>query len=81
MFKKHRLSFSDDMMVVSSTTTVYSTLIDAAKKSIANIINGIESTNKNDKHRFFSIVDYDNFIDSINQISEKHQIDLILMGN
>ncbi len=71
---------SDDMMVVSSSATIYSTLIDAAKKSISNIISSIEVSQKNDKHQFFSIVDYDNFIDSINQTSEKHQVDLIIMG-
>ncbi|WP_406684031.1 universal stress protein [Seonamhaeicola sp. MEBiC1930] len=71
---------SDDMMVVSSSTTIYSTLIDAAKKSIDNIISGLKLKNSYDNHQFHSIVDYDNFIDSINQITEKHQIDLIIMG-
>lgn len=71
---------SDDMMSVSSSTTIYSTLIDAAKKSITNIISGLKIKQHNDKHQFHSIVDYDNFIDSINQISDKHQVDLIIMG-
>lgn len=71
---------SDDMMVVSSSATIYSTLIDAAKKSITNIISSIKLREDNDKHQFHSIVDYDNFIDSINQTSEKHQVDLIIMG-
>lgn len=71
---------SDDMMVVSSTTTVYSTIIKAAKKSISNIITNIVSTKKNEKHTFHAIVDYDNFIDSINQIIEKYHINLIVMG-
>lgn len=71
---------SDDMMVVSSSATIYSTLIDAAKKSITNIISSIKLREDNDKHQFHSIVDYDNFIHSINQTSEKHQVDLIIMG-
>ncbi|APY09917.1 hypothetical protein BWZ22_01065 [Seonamhaeicola sp. S2-3] len=71
---------SDDMMSVSTSTTIYSTLIDAAKKSISNIISGIEIKKKNSNHKFHSIVDYDNFIDSINQTSKKHQVDLIVMG-
>ncbi|WP_282136318.1 universal stress protein [Seonamhaeicola maritimus] len=71
---------SDDMMVVSSSATIYSTLIDAAKKSITNIISSIKLREDNDKHQFHSIVDYDNFIDSVNQTSEKHQVDLIIMG-
>lgn len=71
---------SDDMMVVSSSATIYKTIIEAAKKSIANIISRIERKYKNDNHQFHSLVDYDNFIDSINQVSKKHDVDLILMG-
>ncbi|MCL6296064.1 universal stress protein [Jejuia spongiicola] len=71
---------SDDMMVVSSSATIYNTIIDAAKKSISNIISTIEKKHKNKKHHFTSVVDYDNFIDSINQVSKKHSVDLIVMG-
>lgn len=71
---------SDDMMVVSSSATIYKTLIDAAKKSISNIISDIEKKHKNKKHKFHSIVDYDNFIDAISQVSKSYNIDLIVMG-
>ena len=71
---------SDDMLVVSSSATIYNTIIDAAKKSIANIISILEQENNNSKHHFYSVVDYDNFIDSINQICDKHAVDLIVMG-
>lgn len=71
---------SDDMMVVSSSATIYNTILDAAKKSISNIIYKIEKTHNNSKHQFHSIVDYDNFIDSINQVSKNQEIDLIIMG-
>ncbi len=71
---------SDDMMVVSSSATIYNTIIDAAKKSISNIISNIKKTSSSDNHHFFSVVDYDNFIDSINQTIDKHQVDLIVMG-
>ncbi|MDD7887801.1 universal stress protein [Flavivirga sp. 57AJ16] len=71
---------SDDMMKLSSSSTIYTTIIDAAKKSLANIISKVEMRYKNDKHHFHSIVDYDNFIDSIDQVSEKNQVDLIIMG-
>ncbi|XMO85695.1 universal stress protein [Algibacter sp. AS12] len=71
---------SDNMMAVNSSTTIYKTLIDAAKKSISNILTTIKNSNNNKNHQFHSIVDYDNFIDSINQVSEKHSIDLIVMG-
>lgn len=71
---------SDDMMVVSSSATVYKTLVDAAKTSIKNIITKLKTEFKNDDHQFFSIVDYDNFIDAIQQAVVKHDIDLIVMG-
>lgn len=71
---------SDDMMTVTSSATIYNTLIDAAKKSIDNIISQIEKKYKNENHRFHSIVDYDNFVDSINQTCKNHEVDLIIMG-
>ncbi|WP_142783243.1 universal stress protein [Changchengzhania lutea] len=71
---------TDDMLIVSASTTIYNTIIKAAKQSIANIISRAEGKYKNKKHTFFASVDYDNFIDSINQITEKTPIDLIIMG-
>ena len=71
---------SDDMMVVSASATIYQTIVDAAKKSIENLISKIKTKHHNDKHNFHSIVDYNNFIDSLNQTSEINQIDLIVMG-
>ncbi|MCF7568139.1 universal stress protein [Sabulilitoribacter arenilitoris] len=71
---------SDDMMVVSSSATIYKTLIDAAKISISNIISNIEKKHHNKKHQFYSVVDYDNFIDAISQVCKKHKVNLIVMG-
>jgi len=71
---------TDDMMVVNSSTTIYKTLINAAKKSINNIVSTINEEFNNKNHQFHSIVDYDNFIDSINQVCKNHDIDLIIMG-
>ncbi|MCK5401841.1 MAG: universal stress protein [Flavobacteriaceae bacterium] len=71
---------SDDLMTMSSSATIYQTLIGTAKKSLKNLINTIETKYKNEKHDFHSIVDYDNFVDAINQISKSKSIDLIVMG-
>ena len=71
---------TDDLMTMSTSATVYQTIIDTSKKSINNLINTIEKRYKNEKHSFHSTVDYDNFIDAINQISEEKNIDLIVMG-
>jgi nucleotide-binding universal stress UspA family protein len=71
---------SDDLMTMSSSATIYQTLIDASRKSIKNIIIYLEKKYRNNFHQFHSIIDYDNFIDGINQICEARQIDLIVMG-
>lgn len=71
---------SDDMMSVSTSATVYKTLVNAAKTSIGNIILDIKTKYPDSKHEYFSIVDYDNFIDAIQQSTEKYGIDLIVMG-
>ncbi|WP_308992248.1 universal stress protein [Mariniflexile litorale] len=71
---------SDDIMVANASTTIYNTIVDASKKSITNIITKIKAQYNNEKHQFKTVVDYDNFIDSINQVSEKYKIDLIIMG-
>ena len=71
---------TDDMMVMASSASIYQTIIDVSKRSLANLIIKIETKYKNDKHTFHPIVDYDNFIDSINQITVNKNIDLIVMG-
>jgi len=71
---------SDDLMTMTSSATIYHTLIDIAKKSIKNVINEVKETYNNDLHEFYSIVDYDNFVDGINQVCETRHIDLIVMG-
>ncbi|MEL0456606.1 universal stress protein [Flavobacteriaceae bacterium SZ-1-7] len=71
---------TDDLMVVNSSATVYKTLIDASKKSMENIVLSIKKKFKNSKHEFHTIVDYDNFVDSINQVCSNQDIDLIIMG-
>ncbi|WP_347925523.1 universal stress protein [Pontimicrobium sp. SW4] len=71
---------SDDLMTMTSSATIYHTLIDIAKKSIKNVIDEVKETYNNDLHEFYSIVDYDNFVDGINQACETRQIDIIIMG-
>ena len=71
---------SDDLMTMSSSGTIYQTVIDAAKKSITNLIASVETKYKNKNHSFHCIVDYDNFIDAINQICKAKNIDLVVMG-
>jgi nucleotide-binding universal stress UspA family protein len=71
---------SDDLMTMTSSATIYQTLIDTAKHSITNVIKEMKLKYDNRNHGFYSIVDYDNFVDGINQICAARAIDLIVMG-
>lgn len=71
---------TDDMMAVPYSSSIYSTIVDASKKSIENVILLMESTYANKNHKFHSIVDYDNFIDAIDQASKRYNVDVIVMG-
>ncbi|GAA4231500.1 hypothetical protein GCM10022291_04130 [Postechiella marina] len=71
---------TDDMMTVAASSSVYNTIIDVSKKSIANIIATMQSAYNNPRHKFCALVDFDNFVDAIKQVSKIHDIDLIIMG-
>jgi len=71
---------SDDLMTMTPVESIYQSLIDASKKNINHIISKIKAENNDNKHGFHAIVDYDNFIDAINQLCQSEDIDLIIMG-
>lgn len=71
---------TDDMMVFSPSSTVYKTLIDSSKKSVDGLVVDLKTKYSNPNHSFHSLVDYDNFVDAINQVSNKRNIDFIIMG-
>lgn len=71
---------TDDLMLASPSDTIYNTLISSTKERLSNLINDIEGEYANTLHKFHSNVDFDSFIDAINQIVELERIDLIVMG-
>lgn len=71
---------SDDLLTMQPSTTLYQNLIDSAKKNIEKIIAEIRAECRTENHLYHSIVDYDNFIDAINQTVRAKQIDYIVMG-
>jgi len=71
---------TDDLMTMTPSETLYKSLIDSSKKSINKIISKIKAKYKNNKHKFHAVVDYDNFIDAINQQCNSKKIELIIMG-
>ncbi|NND26688.1 MAG: hypothetical protein EX263_06585 [Flavobacteriaceae bacterium] len=70
---------SDDFRTMSPSSTVYQTLIATTKLSLETLIDKLEKR-KNPNHSFDAMVDYDNFIDAINQACEAKGVDLIIMG-
>lgn len=71
---------SDDLMSMQPSTTIYQNLIDSSKKAIDRIISEIKAKFNCKNHLYHTIVDYDLFIDAINQIITSKNIDLIVMG-
>nr|WP_321234069.1 universal stress protein [uncultured Psychroserpens sp.] len=71
---------SDDLMTMQPSETIFNSLISSAKERIERLIKDMETTYGNTLHTFKSKVDFDNFIDAINQIVSIEHIDLIVMG-
>ena len=70
---------SDDFRTMSPSTTIYQTLIVSAKEALKELITKLKAK-QNKKHSFEMMVDYDNFIDAINQACALKKIELIVMG-
>ena len=71
---------SDDLMTLKPSESIYEALIESSKAQIDNLIKHLIVLHNNKSHEFISRVDYDNFIDAINQIVSTEHIDLIIMG-
>lgn len=71
---------SDDLMTLEPSTTIYQNLIETSKKAIHRILTDVKKKYKSDNHIYHTIVDYDNFIDAINQLVQTKNICLIVMG-
>ena len=92
MFKGERCEFyllnvqkassyiSDDLMTLQPTTTIYENLIQNSKKSIEKIVTNVQKKYAKDNHVYHTLVDYDNFIDAIEQLVKTKDICLIAMG-
>lgn len=71
---------SDDLMTMEPSTTLYENLIETSKKNLEKIIVDVRKKFRIGKHIYHSVVDYDGFVDSINQIVKAKNISLIVMG-
>lgn len=92
MYKEERCEFyflnvqkassfmSDDLITMEPSTTIYQNLIETSKTALEEIIVDVRKKFKIGNHIYHSVVDYDNFVDSINQIVKAKNISLIVMG-
>tara|TARA_R110000868_G_scaffold19484_13_gene83875 strand:+ start:7274 stop:8113 length:840 start_codon:yes stop_codon:yes gene_type:complete len=73
-------------LVVSETTyvptqeVIQEVFVKPSKSQLNKILRGISTISKNDKHRFFTLTDYNYFIESIRKHVDEKKIDLIVMG-
>ncbi|WP_250432398.1 universal stress protein [Hanstruepera flava] len=71
---------SDDLMSMSPTTSLYEQLIASAKLKLDRYIDTVKSKHNNILHEFVPVIDYDNLVAAINQLVDKHDIQLAIMG-
>lgn len=70
---------SDDLMQ-KGNISLYDSLIKTSKNKLGSLVNDFEKEFKNENYNFQFRVDYDVLTDAINQIIEKEQKDLVVMG-
>ncbi|RKE94905.1 universal stress protein [Ichthyenterobacterium magnum] len=71
---------TDDLMTMQPSATIFNSLISSVKEQIESLTKDLQQEYENALHDFKSIVDYDNFIEAINNLVDVEQIDLIIMG-
>ena len=71
---------SDDLMNLSSSSSLYSQLIESEKMKLDKEIERLKNRTNNILHTWVPIVDYDNLIGAIRQCVEKNNMDVIVMG-
>lgn len=92
LFKNERVDFylwhvvrassyiTDDLITVKPSASVYESVISSSKKAIEGLKEDLIVQFENPKHTYNTLLDYDNFVDAINQVIEIEGIDLIVMG-
>jgi nucleotide-binding universal stress UspA family protein len=80
LYVKSSTSYTSDDLMSSSNQSIYQSLIKKEKTKLTKLVSALKVDFQNDKHNFQTIVDYDVFTDSINQVVKSKKIDLIIMG-
>lgn len=71
---------TDDLILSSATSSIYSSIIKNHKTELKNLINSYSEIYKNEKYQFNSFCDYSTFISAVKKSIELNKIDLIVMG-
>ena len=71
---------TDDLLTADATFSVYEAITKKDSEALEGLMEDLTAEFNNQKHTFHPIMDYDNFIDSANQIIERESIDLVVMG-
>ncbi len=71
---------ADDLMTMGSSASIYQTLIETSKASLSKVIETLKTNDNNHLHEFIPIVDYDNFVDAVNQTCKSYYASLIIMS-
>lgn len=80
LFVKSSGSYTTDDLMTSATKSIYDAILKSEKNKLAKLVSALKVDYPNENHTFRTIVDYDNFIDSIKQVVESKKINLIVMG-
>lgn len=72
---------TDDLMSAPANTSIHQTVIGDVKKKLSIFEDELKTTYANENYRFFSLTDYDVFVDAIRQAVKANNIDLIVMGS
>ncbi len=72
---------SDDLMAADPGSAVYKAVLENSTNKLSQLIKNLQQNHKGVKYDFQPLLDYDDFIDAIEQAVTNNSIDLIVMGS
>lgn len=73
-------SFTSDDLMNSPKESIYESITKEPKEKLQALVENLKSTFSNANYSFETIIDFDVFIDAINQAITNHKIDFVVMG-
>ncbi|MDT8415935.1 MAG: universal stress protein [Flavobacteriaceae bacterium] len=72
---------ADDLMVSGTDQNLYEALFEASENHLTNWTKDLQNKFNNAKHHFENKIDFDGFVDAVEQTVQKNDIDLIVIGS